>query len=187
MRRWSRSILLLLITCAAVALALTLTRRHSCDLDALMVEDILMPSDWLRVGRVLPPVLPKEGAHDALAVVYANDSDTAQHEVYRYATELSAFLYLRINKQVFFPSGLWYWSEMEGTGDLPLSGDEARILCARSNDPTLRTVGTLCTAVVRYGPDISVFSAPLRPPELSETTFSGIVVGIDHRFESCGD
>jgi len=161
---------------------LNLSQPAYCNLEDLIVQDKMMPSEWKRLWRVLPPALPKHGAQDALNVVYENGSEIAQHTVFRYRNGFHAFLFLRVNHQLFFPSGLRKWIDLAGSGDWGLNGDEESIRCGDSDDPQF---GYKCSAVVRYGLNISDFSSPVGEEIMSQEDFKRIVISIDDRFSSC--
>ena len=153
------------------------TQKTQCDLEYLILTDNMMPLKWTRSGQVLPPVLPKQGARDALGIVYENGSYIAQDKIYQYKNTVLAFLFFRINNQLYFPSGLWRWSDLAGSEDWSLNGDERRIRCGDSDDPLL---GHLCVAVIRYGTNISEFSSPIGEEIMSQDEFKKIVIAIDN-------
>lgn len=182
MKHLMRVVFFLMACLTLLGVVLFLPQNNRCDLDRLIVQDNMMPTAWKRRWQVLPPALPKEGAQDALNVVYENGSEIAQDTIYRYKNTAVAFLYFRINNQLYFPSGLWRWSDLAGSVDWRLNGDESRIQCGDSDDSLL---GYLCVAVVRYGSYISVFSSPIEEGTMSTQEFNSIVVDIDNQITSC--
>ena len=182
MTRVRKVILFLVSVCALSGFFLSLSQNTRCDLQSLILEDSMMPRGWARLWSVLPPALPKDGAQDALEVVYENRNTRASHTVYRYRNGLLASLLLRVNNEIFFPSGLTAWSRLEGSESWPLHGNEARILCGDSSDPLL---GSGCSAVIRYGPLVSAFSAPIEQGIMAPAEFKAIVVAVDARLTSC--
>ena len=175
-------VLFFLAFCVILGFAINISQNAKCDLESLVLQDNIMPLKWERLWKVLPPALPKDGAQDALEVVYENRNEMASHTIYRYKNGLLAFLFLRINNEIFFPSGLTIWSELEGSDCWLLHGDEAQIRCGDSDDPFL---GSQCDAVIRYGPYISEFSSPLEEGIMSQEEFKAIVLAIDDRIASC--
>lgn len=182
MKNIFRVMLPFLTFCILLGFVLNFSQSAKCDLESLLLQDNKMPQKWERLWKVLPPALPRDGAQDALEVVYENQNDMASHTIYRYKNGLLAFLFLRVNNEVFFPSGLRVWSELEGSDDWPLNGDEEKIRCAESTDPLL---GFKCDAVIRYGQYISEFSAPIEAGIMSHEEFKAIVLAIDDRITSC--
>jgi hypothetical protein len=175
-------IVFILALCALLGLVLNFSQKFECDLESLILQDNMMPPNWERLWGILPPALPKEGAQDALGVVYEKQNEMASHTIYRYKNGVLAFMFIRINNQLYFPSGQWLWSDLNGDKDWGLSGDEYRIKCGESNDSLL---GYLCVAVVRYGSYISEFSSPVEVDIMSETEFKAIVLAIDKQILSC--
>lgn len=159
-----------------------LPQETQCRLETLILTEKMMPMGWTRSGQVVPPVLPKHGAQDALGVVYENGSDIAQDKIYRYKNAVLAFFFFRVNNQLFFPSGQWRWSDLDGKDGWGLNGDQKRIQCGYSDDPLL---GHLCVAVVRYGPFISEFSSPIEEGIMTYEEFKAIVHAIDEQITSC--
>ena len=182
MRRILNVILYLLTLCILLGFVLNFSQKTECDLESLILQDNMMPPQWERLWRVLPPALPKDGAQDALEVVYENQNEMASHTIYRYKNGLLAFLLHRINNEIFFPSGLRIWSQFEGSDYWLLNEDEDRIQCGDSDDPLL---GYRCDAVVRYGPYISEFSSPIEEGIMGQEEFKAIVFAIDERIASC--
>jgi hypothetical protein len=175
-------VLLFLSLCVLLGFLLSISQSAKCNLESLLLQDNMMPDNWKRLWRILPPALPKEGAVDALKVVYENGNEIAQHTIYRYKNSLLTFLFLRINNQLFFPSGSWRWSDLAGSEDWGLNDDGGRIRCGDSDDPFL---GDLCVAVIRYGPYISEFSSPIEEGVMSHEEFKALVVAIDEQIASC--
>jgi hypothetical protein len=171
-----------LALCVLLGFVLSISQNAKCDLESLLLQDNMMPLNWERLWKVLPPALPKDGAQDALEVVYENQNEIASHTIYRYKNGVFSFLFLRINDQLFFPTGLRKWFELAGSGEWSLSGDEVRIRCGDSDDPLL---GYRCSAVVRYGPFISDFSSPIGDEIMSKEEFKKIVVSIDNQITQC--
>jgi len=91
-------------------------------------------------------------------------------------------LFLRINNEVFFPSGLRTWLKLKESEDWLLNGDEVKIQCGDSDDPLL---GFRCDAVIRYGQYISKFSSPIEKGVMSQEEFKATVLAIDDRIASC--
>ena len=117
--------------------ALNVSQKFGCDLESLLLKDNMLPAKWEKLWQVLPPALPTNGAIDALEVDYEYGNDMAAHTIYRYKNVLVAYLFLKINRQVYFPTSGWKWSNLAGSEDWELNGDEFRIRCGDSNDPFL--------------------------------------------------
>lgn len=175
-------LIILIIFCLCGFITLFLPQKNLCSLETLILTDNMMPIGWTRFGRVSPPALPKQGAYDALGVIYENGSEIAHGEIYRYKNSLQSFFFLRINNQYYFPSGSWKWSDIDGSEDWGLNGDEYRIKCGESDDPFL---DNLCGAVIRYGPYISEFHSSSEEGLMSLDEFEAIVVAIDEQISNC--
>ena len=182
MKSYLKAVLPFLALCLLLGFVLSISQGTKCDLEGLLLQDNMMPLNWERLWKVLPPALPREGAQDALEVDYENQNELARHTIYRYKNGFLAFLFLRINKEVYFPSGGRTWSQLEGSEDWLLHGDERRIQCGNSNDPLL---GFRCDAVLRYGQYISEFSSPIGEGGMSQEQFKAIVLAIDDRATFC--
>lgn len=182
MRKILRLVLLILVVFVLLGIAINIPRKSECELDNLLLQDNMMPLSWKRLWRILPPALPKDGSADALNVVYENGNKIVQHTIYRYNNELQAILFFRINNELYFPSSSWVWSELKGSDQWLLYGDELRIRCGESNDPFL---GNLCVAVIRYGWFISKFSSSIGEGIMSQKEFKAIVIALDNQITSC--
>ena len=182
MKNILKVVLLFLALCVLLGFVLSISQSAKCDLESLLLQDNMMPLNWKRLWRILPPALPKEGAVDALNVVYENGNEIAQHTIYRYKNGLLASFFLWVNNQKFFPSGSWDWFDLEESEDWELTGDVEKIRCGDGSDPFL---GYLCVAAIRYGPFISEFSSPIEDGVMSHEEFKAIVVAIDDRITSC--
>jgi len=167
-----------------VLLKFFLPENPRCSLENIILNDDLMFLGWQRFGWVSPPALPGLGSQDALGVIYEKENAISHHSVYQYKNQLLASLSLRINNQVFFPSSSssWIWSDLEGSDDWVLCGDEVKIQCGNSDDPLL---GDRCAAVIRYGLFISDFSSPIEESVMNQEQFRKIITSIDNNFASC--
>lgn len=182
MKNILKVVVIFLFLCGLLGYVVNFSQNTECELESLIVKDNMIPPNWERLWRVIPPVLPKDGAQDALEVDYENGIEIAHHTIYQYKNSLLAMLFLRINKEVFFPSGQRIWSELEGSDYWMLHGDEERIRCGDSDDPFL---GFKCDAVIRYGAFISEFSSPIEEDIMSHEEFKEIVVAIDNQIAAC--
>lgn len=180
-KRWKVTLLLLALG-SLLVWGLRYAQPAPCPLKSLLLPDDMMPTKWKREWYVLPPALPTEGAQDALKVIFQRGRGMADHTIYRYRNGLLAFLFLRINREVFFPSVGWNWAELAGSQAWGWQGQEARIRCGAGNDPLL---GDRCGAVIRYGPYLSDFSASMGEGLVSEAEFQATVLALDAQIAAC--
>lgn len=154
-----------------------------CNLEDLILKDELMPSGWQKQWYVLPPALPEEGAQDALAVQFDRDNISfAHHTVYRYRNQMEAIVWLRVNRELYFPSS-WHWSALDASARWGLVPDETTVQCADTGiggEASFR-----CNALMRYGPFVSKFGSPVGAGLMSIEEFKKIVVTIDKTFSAC--
>lgn len=182
MRKIIAAVLILLALCSLLVLVIFGYQKPKCPLENLILQDDMMPSEWGRLWRVLPPALPTDGAIDALEVDYENGNNRASQTIYRYKNEFLAFFFLRFNNQVLFPTAWIRWTNLNGSESWNLNGNENRIQCGESQYPI---IGYRCSAVVRYGQFISQFSTPLVDGNMNAEQFKSIVLAIDDQISTC--
>jgi len=182
MRKIIGAALIFLALCGLLGLALFGYQKPKCALENLILQDDMMPSEWERLWRVLPPALPTDGATDALEVDYESGNNRASQTIYQYKNEFLAFFFLRFNDQVLFPTAWIKWTNLNGSESWDLNGNENRIRCGESQYPV---IGYRCSAVVRYGQFISQFSTPIIEGNMSAEQFKSIVLAIDDQISTC--
>jgi hypothetical protein len=175
--------LVLITVCVVGGIGVGIRKEKSqCDIHALVLVEREMPDGWQKEWVIESPVLEQRGAGQVYRVFMRNGDKTAHHTVYKYSNRTLATLRIFVDNQLFFPSAVWTWRELEGTEGLPLCADQRQIRCGDSNDPYL---GDRCTAVLRYGSYVSDFSSSVQERVMSVEEFKQIVLGIDARFCHC--
>ena len=176
-----RAILCLVLAVIPAVTACTSSGGYACDLAAVTLTAEAMPDGWVQKWVVLPLVLDTRGASDAYNVVLEKQGEISQHTVYRCADERAARALLRSSRYWFFPSG-WAWEEASGAENLSLHADRQIIKCGESGDPYL---GTMCTAVLRYGRYVSDLTVPIQEGVMTREEFFRLVQHIDATFQKC--
>lgn len=174
----------LFLAISIAACVLTIARRENpkCSINSLVLDEEGMPEGWSNKWGVLPPALEPLGAQQAYRMIMQNGNETAGHTVYQYSNRWLAAFHVWFDREMFFPSVGWDWSELQGASSLPLHADQWQIKCGDSNYPSL---GNSCTAVLRYGPYISDFGSSIQEGVMSTEEFIEIVLKIDELFSSC--
>lgn len=174
--------LIFLALCSLLGFVIFFNQNTDYEFESLILQDNMMLRMWNRSGYVFPPVLPLQGAQDALGVAYEQGNDIVQHKIYQYKNKLLASFFFWFNDKIYFPLGSWNWTDLGYKEKWELNGDAEKVRCGVSDEPLL---GSLCVAVIRYGPIISEFSSPIEKDVMSHEEFKAIVIAIDDRIASC--
>jgi hypothetical protein len=172
----------LLLLIAACVLIAAWEESSKCGIDPLVLGEEKMPEGWKTEWVVLPPALETLGAKEACGVFLKNNDETAHHTVYRYSNRWLASFHMWFDRETFFPSVGWEWSDLEGAEALPVRADQWQVECGASNYPLL---GSRCAAAFRYGPYVSDFSSSIKEGVMSTEEFTETVLRIDELFDSC--
>jgi hypothetical protein len=177
------AVLFLAISVAACILAITRKESSKCSINSLIVDEERMPEGWSNKWGVLPPALELLGAQQAYCMIIQNGNETASHTVYQYSNAWLAAFHVWFDRETFFPSVGWDWSDLERANDLSLHADQRQIKCGTGNYPLL---GDQCTAILRYGTYVSDFGSSIdEEGAMSTEEFIEIVLKIDELFSSC--
>ena len=153
-----------------------------CDVDLLVLDETKMPIGWKNKWGILPPALDTLGAEQAYGMSMEKNEEGAGHTVYKYRNKWLAIFYLRFNKEIYFPSMGWNWSELKEAKNLPLQADQIQIKCGDSN---YKYLDDGCSAVLRYGSYISDFGLSRKDDKIPTEEFIDIVLKIDEQFRQC--
>ena len=174
----------LLLLAAGLALVSTplWARDPGCNIASLTLDVENLPPGWESPWVVVPPALETLGAKDGDGRYMENGQSTASHTVSQYSGSWLAVFHLWFERETFFPSVGWDWSDLERIEFRRIFADEYRVQCGESN---MQHLDTRCTAILRYGPYISDFTSNIREGAMSVDDFEEIVLKIDGMFRSC--
>lgn len=173
------------ITCAVIVTGMDHSR---CNIESLVLDEGNSLKGWRRGDEELYPMfLPVQdrlGAQQAFSNFMIRGNQEIGHTVYQYSNSWLAKSHLWLDREIFFPSVGWEWSEMKDTSPLSLRADQIQIQCGKSN---LQYLDDGCVAVIRYGPYISDFTAFTQEGGMSTEEFKEFVLKVDELFRSCKD
>lgn len=169
---------------AVGVLAINWRKSPQCNIHSLILDEERMPEGWKNQWAILPPALETLGAQHAYSIFMQNGNATAHHTVYQYSSRWRAVFHIWFEKEIFFPSAGWDWSELTEAGNLSLHADHRQIRCGNGNHLYL---DNRCTAVFRYGFYISDFSSSVQEGVMSIDDFKEAVLKIDELFSSCAE
>lgn len=174
--------LFLMLPIAACVLITAWEESPKCSIEPIVLGEEEMPEGWETEWAIRPPALEKLGAQEAYGIFMQNNDGTAHHTVYRYSNRWLAAFHMWFDRETFFPSAGWEWSELNRTRTLPVHADQWQVKCGVGNYPLL---GKRCAAALRYGPYVSDFSSSIQEGVMNTEEFTGIVLRIDELFGSC--
>ncbi len=163
------------------------SETYLCSVKEMLLEPDMMPNGWEFEWYILPPVLSKDGASDAMSIYMTYNNELAHHTVYIFRNNLEAILFYLANSLDFNPSDFSQtpriqWTEIKGSDQWELSGDATSVKCMTGKD---QFINGLCVAVVRYGSVVSEFYAQTNNEGMNEKEFMDTVIAIDKRISSC--
>lgn len=179
---------LFLVFSLACVMIITGIEHPRCDITSLVLDEGNSLEGWHRGDEELyPEFLPVQdrlGAQQAFSNVMIKGNQQIGHTVYQYSNNWLAKFHMWFDRELFFPSVGWKWSEVKGVNNLSLHADQIHIYCGRSN---LQYLDDGCVAVFRYGPYISDFTTFAEEGGVSTEEFEELVLKINELFRSCQD
>lgn len=180
-------ILFVIFVMACVAI-ITGMEYPKCDIESLVLDEDKGLEGWQRGDEELYPtfllVQDRLGAQQAFSNFMVRGNQELGHTVYQYSNRWLAKFHMWFDREIFFPSVGWEWSEMKGASNLSLHADQIHAQCGRSN---LQYLDDGCVAVVRYGPYISDFTTFTQKEGMSTEEFKEFLLKIDELFRRCKD